>query len=90
MGRPYRRAFPNRDLLDAGVRLALGSDAPVAPLDPWVAIAAAVERNWHAEQRIPIAAALAASIQTRIEPGALADLAILDRDPMTATGARTA
>ncbi len=39
------RAFPNRSLLDTGVRLALGSDAPVAPLDPWVAIAAAVERQ---------------------------------------------
>ncbi|MDR1512953.1 MAG: amidohydrolase family protein, partial [Propionibacteriaceae bacterium] len=31
------RAFPFRDLLDAGATLALGSDAPVAVLDPWVA-----------------------------------------------------
>ena len=51
----------------AGVELALGSDAPVAPLDPWVAIAAAVGRTrdgrepWHPEQAIEARAALAAS-----------------------------
>ncbi|MDT7580515.1 MAG: hypothetical protein QOK35_1779, partial [Pseudonocardiales bacterium] len=39
------RAFAYRTLLDAGVPLALGSDAPVAPLDPWVTIAAAVHRS---------------------------------------------
>ena len=40
-----RRAFPLRSLLDAGAVLAFGSDAPVAPLDPWLAIAAAVHRT---------------------------------------------
>src|SRR4051794_13511522 len=61
------RAFAYRDLLDAGVRLALGSDAPVAPLDPWVTLAAAVHRSgddrppWHPEQEIPVEVALAAS-----------------------------
>ncbi|RXZ40211.1 amidohydrolase family protein, partial [Agromyces binzhouensis] len=50
------RAFMLRDLAAAGVDLALGSDAPVAPLDPWIAIAAAVGRSrggrepWHPEQ----------------------------------------
>ncbi|MGQ7296612.1 amidohydrolase family protein [Quadrisphaera sp. KR29] len=39
------RAFPLRALLDAGARLALGSDAPVAALDPWLAVAAAVART---------------------------------------------
>ena len=54
------RAFAYRTLLDAGVPLALGSDAPVAPLDPWVTIAAAVHRSgddrpsWHPEQQIPL------------------------------------
>ena len=33
------RAFPYRSLHDAGARLLLGSDAPVATLDPWVTIA---------------------------------------------------
>jgi predicted amidohydrolase YtcJ len=40
-----RRAFQLRALLDAGAVLAMGSDAPVAPLDPWVTIAAAVHRT---------------------------------------------
>ncbi|PWJ54574.1 hypothetical protein SAMN06264364_10616 [Quadrisphaera granulorum] len=43
-GRTHR-AFPLRALLDAGARLAMGSDAPVAALDPWLAIAAAVDRT---------------------------------------------
>jgi predicted amidohydrolase YtcJ len=30
-------------LLDAGTELVLESDAPVAPLDPWTGIAAAVD-----------------------------------------------
>jgi predicted amidohydrolase YtcJ len=34
-----------RSLLDAGVRLALSSDAPYGPLDPWAVIAAAVHRR---------------------------------------------
>ena len=39
------RCFALRSMLDAGVVLALGSDAPVAPLDPWLAMAAAVHRS---------------------------------------------
>src|SRR5699024_1708128 len=39
------QAFRLKDLRDAGVPLALGSDAPVAPLDPWLAMAAAVHRS---------------------------------------------
>ena len=61
------RAFMLAELAAAGVELALGSDAPVAPLDPWVAIAAAVGRTrdgrepWHPEQAIEARVALAAS-----------------------------
>ena len=39
------RAFAFGSLHRAGVRLALGSDAPVAPLDPWIAVDAAVSRS---------------------------------------------
>ncbi len=87
------RAFALRSLLDAGAELILGSDAPVAPLDPWVTIAAAVGRTrdgrepWHPEQRITIAQAIAAStngVQT-VARGNVADLAILDIDPLAAT-----
>lgn len=38
-------AYPVRDMLDAGVAVGLGSDAPVATLDPKVGIFAAVERR---------------------------------------------
>ncbi|MCS5720887.1 amidohydrolase family protein [Herbiconiux sp. CPCC 203407] len=87
------RAFALAALLDAGARIALGSDAPVAPLDPWVTMAAAVGRErdgrapWHPEQRIPAAAALAASARGRegIAVGDVADLVALDRDPLAAS-----
>ncbi|MCW2527344.1 MAG: amidohydrolase, partial [Pseudonocardiales bacterium] len=92
------RAFMLRSLLEAGARIALGSDAPVAPLDPWVSIAAAVTRarddrpSWHPEQQISVAQALAASVRggafaggvARIALGATADLVVLDADPYTA------
>jgi predicted amidohydrolase YtcJ len=91
-----RRAFPFRALLDAGAVLVLGSDAPVAPLDPWVTIAAAVHRSrdgrarWHPEQEITVSEALAASTQHRrrssaIRVGDPADLIVLDDDPFTAS-----
>ncbi|MFI6426497.1 amidohydrolase family protein [Promicromonospora sp. NPDC050880] len=92
------RAFPYGALAGAGAVLALGSDAPVAPLDPWIAVAAAVRRTrdgrpaWHPEQRIGLATALAASTDGRgLRPtaGAPADLVVLDADPLTA-GAETA
>jgi predicted amidohydrolase YtcJ len=85
------RCFPLRSLLDAGIELALGSDAPVAPLDPWLAIATAVHRArpadepWHPEQAITVAEALTASTAgRRIAPGQPADVALLEADPLTA------
>lgn len=84
------RAFMFRSLLDAGVEVVLGSDAPVAPLDPWQAIAAAVTRSrdgrepWHPEQAVTPAEALAASVRSRIGVGQPADLVALDADPLDA------
>lgn len=86
------RAFPLRELHDAGARLTLGSDAPVAPLDPWFAIGAAVDRArdgrdpWHPEQRLAPDVALAASVRSRVAPGEVADLAVLDADPLAVRG----
>ncbi|WP_167051294.1 amidohydrolase family protein [Salinibacterium sp. ZJ77] len=85
------RAFPYRTLLDAGAELVLGSDAPVAPLDPWATLAAAVTRSrdgrepWHPEQALSRADALRASWGrvAGVQVGGLADLAILDADPHT-------
>ncbi|MET1015835.1 MAG: amidohydrolase family protein [Leifsonia flava] len=87
------RAFTLRSILDAGGTLALGSDAPVAPLDPWLAIASAVGRArdgrapWHPEQSITVAEALAASTRTGsavVRAGQAADLVLVDRDPYAA------
>lgn len=81
------RAFALRTMLDHGVRLIFGSDAPVAPLDPWVAIAAAVTRTrdgreaWHPEQSLSLDGALRASTRSSIEPGQPADIVLLDADP---------
>jgi predicted amidohydrolase YtcJ len=83
------RAFAYRALVDAGAQLRLGSDAPVAPLDPWVAIAAACTRTrdlrepWQADQALSREAALAASVRSRIAVGEPADLVALDADPLT-------
>ena len=90
------RAFVLRDLLDTGATLALGSDAPVAPLDPWIAIAAAVHRTrderprWHPEQEIPVEVALASSTggRTTVRVGEVADLVIVEHDPVTASPAQ--
>ncbi|MFF2369519.1 amidohydrolase family protein [Agromyces sp. NPDC058110] len=87
------RAFMLAELAAAGVELALGSDAPVAPLDPWVAIAAAVGRTrdgrepWHPEQAIEARVALAASTNgagAEVRESGAADLAVLELDPYAA------
>lgn len=89
------RAFMLRSLLDHGAVLALGSDAPVAPLDPWIAIAAAVTRTragrppWHPEQSITVAEALSGSVgrpgraPVAIQVGQPADLILCEADPYT-------
>lgn len=84
------RCFMLRSMLDAGVRLALGSDAPVAPLDPWLAMAAAVHRSadarepWNPTEALTPAEALAASTDgaTTVAVGSPADLVLLDADPL--------
>ena len=81
------RVIPLRSLLDAGATLAFGSDAPVAPLDPWVTMDAAVTRSrdgrepWHPEQRVSFEEALRASTRSTVEVGQPADLVVLDADP---------
>ena len=85
------RAFPLRSLLDNGAVLALGSDAPVSPLDPWRTIAAAVGRRrdgrepWHPEQAITVGEAIDASTRTSVAVGERADLVVTEIDPYSAT-----
>jgi predicted amidohydrolase YtcJ len=89
------RCFALRWMLDDGVRLAMGSDAPVARLDPWLAMAAAVHRSaderepWHPEQAITAQEALAASFDGwgTVAPGHPGDLVLLDADPLADVGA---
>ncbi len=95
------RGWVWRSILDAGGRLAFGSDWPVVSFDPRLGLNSAVHRTtadgrptggWLPEQRLSVAQALAgytsgaayAAWQERqvgtLEPGMLADLAILDQD----------
>jgi len=82
------RAFAYRALHEAGARLEFGSDAPVAPLDPWDGIASAVTRTdnnrpaWHPEQCLSLADAVAASTggRTAVRLGDPADLVLAGRD----------
>ncbi len=89
-------AYPLRSLADAGANLLFGSDAPVASLDPWAAMASAVHRTrdgrqaWRPEEAVDAAVALAASTAggshagSALQPGLVADLALCERDPLTA------
>lgn len=83
------RCFPLKELVGVGIELALGSDAPVSDLDPWLAMSAAVHRGglaedpWHPEHAITPGQALAGSVDgRRVAVGEPADLVLLDRDPL--------
>jgi predicted amidohydrolase YtcJ len=87
------RAYSFRSLLDSGVPLANGSDAPVEELEPWAGVVAAVLDHWREDQRLTLEQALIAvcftptwlshdeRLRGKLVPGRLADLVVLDRDP---------
>ncbi len=90
-----------RSLRDEGIRLAAGSDAPVTPAKPLAAISAAMARTSFegyvlaAHEKLDVhsafalfttsAAKLANLHAGAIEPGRLADLVILGKDPIAAS-----
>lgn len=83
------RCYLFASLQRAGVELALGSDAPVAPLDPWLAMDAAVRRTnderdpWLPGERLTRRAALGASVdRQRLQVGERGDVVLLDADPL--------
>jgi predicted amidohydrolase YtcJ len=99
--RRTEHGFPFRTMLDAGVPLTFGSDAPnFYPVDPLRDLGAAVSRNtiqgprFSPEEAIPIyralwtqtAGAAYAGFQDGklgvLGPGALADIAVLEEDPL--------
>ena len=83
---------PFRTMLERGVELGVGSDAPVTPLDPWLAVAALEE---HHERRERLSRSEAVALHTSgsarlahqeekkgaLEPGMHADLAAYEVDP---------
>ncbi|RJF44831.1 amidohydrolase [Actinomyces sp. 2119] len=85
-----QRVYAFADMVGAGALLHLGSDAPVAPLDPWLAMSVAVGRStpdhqvWSPDQRLTTEEALAASVdgQGPVRPGSRADLVVLEKDPL--------
>ena len=93
LARPHRSgASPCAGCRTTGSSWPSGSDAPVSPLDPWLAIAAAVHRSaderepWHAEQSLTVARGPGCE-HRRLGHGRAghpADLALLDADPLRA------
>lgn len=87
-------SYPLASLRNAGAELRFGSDAPVAELDPWQAIAAAVARTdddrapWHPEESLTVDQAIEASVRSTLRPGEPADIVLCGEDPRTATAAR--
>ena len=97
-----RRAWPVREMIEAGALVVPGSDWAVVPsVNPWIAVEALVtrempggsENNFGREQAITLDQAIRLFTVNsakhlgmsdrlgRIEPGLLADLVVLDRDP---------
>lgn len=96
-GQRSARCFMLASMAEHGIGLAFGSDAPVSPLDPWLAMAAAVHRSadarpaWHPEQALAPGQALAASTGgvVRVEEGMVADLVLSEENPLGAPGENT-
>ena len=84
------RAYAFAQMIGGRARLALGSDAPVARLDPWLAMSTAVGRVmpdgriWSPSQRLTAEEALASSVDgcSPVAVGSRADLALLANNPV--------
>ena len=87
---------PFATLLSRGIEVGVGSDSPVTPLDPWAGVRS-LESHHEPSQRLSRQDALrlftAGSARLanldekkgRLEPGAQADFACYEVDPMTAS-----
>ena len=99
LGERWRRTNPFRSLLDAGVKLAGGSDAPITPMNPLAGMAAAIHHP-NPDQRLSPDEALAlfttgAASALRVDDrvgrlaaGMQADFVILTDDPRTGADCR--
>ena len=90
-GTPAGIPYAFNSLHKAGTKLLMGSDAPVAPLDPWLAISASVfgtessdREPFQPEQCLDFETALASSTavgRVALRDADAADLVLLDCDP---------
>jgi predicted amidohydrolase YtcJ len=87
LGERWRATNPFRALADAGVTLAFGSDSPVTPLGPWVAVRAAVQHHAEEQRLAPATAFAAHTGGAQLAVGADADLAVWDHLPDLTPGA---
>jgi predicted amidohydrolase YtcJ len=74
---------PFATMMEAGIQLAGGSDAPVEDPNPWRAMDSARNHATTPSQSVTAAQALAMYSTATIEPGRIADLIVVDRDPLT-------
>ena len=99
LGDRWQQTNPWRDLLDAGVVLAGGSDAPITPMNPLAGVRAALEHPNPAQRVKPdealamftTGAAFSLNLEDRVgrlEPGYQADIVLLDKDPRKDSGCR--
>ena len=92
--RRTRYLYPFKSMRKAGIHLAAGSDCPVEDPNPFRGVWAAVERpGLSATERLSVREALecyttdaayasfAEAHQGSLEPGMVADMLVLDRDP---------
>ncbi len=86
LGERWKGMNPLRTMLDAGLRLAFGSDSPVTPIGPWAAVRAAVQHQ-DPDQRLTVSSAFEAHTRGGwragldddsgiLAPGLRADLAV--------------
>ncbi|MBI2964792.1 MAG: amidohydrolase family protein, partial [Chloroflexi bacterium] len=95
-GCPVDHLYPLRRLLDEGIPVRIGSDAPYGPVSPLEAICGAVLRTSASgrpvgsSQAVGTTEALRLSLEhwTPLRRGAATDLAVLSEDPQSVTHER--
>jgi predicted amidohydrolase YtcJ len=89
LGARARYAYAFKSLLNAGARLAFGSDCPVETLNPWVGIHAAVTRErangeprggWYPEEKLSVEETVRAYIGAPLRERSIGDAIVLSQD----------